>query len=80
MPEHPKRGGRVIESKHRFIAYPFDGGAEPPEGIAHVFLETTEHADRRRVSIDVGERAESRQVDECDRRDRRLKAVVRSDV
>jgi hypothetical protein len=75
--EHLKGGCRVGKSKHRFVTYPLDRRPDPSEGLAHQLLEAPKHRDCRRISIDVGNRAEARQIDERDGRDRGLEAVDR---
>ena len=78
--EHLKGGCRVRKSKHRFVTYPLDRRPDPSEGLAHQLLEAPKHRYCRRISIDIRYRAEARQIDERDGRDRGLEAVDSADV
>ena len=73
--EHLKGGCRVRKSKHRFVTDPLDRRPDPSEGFVHQLLEAPKHRYCRRISIDIRYRAEARQIDERDGRDRGLKAV-----
>ncbi len=67
--EHLKGGCRVRKSKHRFVTYPLDWRPDLPEGFAHQLLEAPKHRYCRRISIDIRNCAEARQIDERDGRD-----------
>ncbi len=78
--EHLKGGCRIRKSKHRFVTDPLDRRRDASKGLAHQFLEAPKHRYCRRISIDIGYRAEARQIDERDGCDRGLEAVDRADV
>ena len=69
--EHPQGGCRVGESEHRFVTDPLDRRLEPLEGLAHQ-LRAPKDRYGRRISVDVGYRAEAR-----DRRVRRSGGLQR---
>ena len=78
--DHLKGGCRVRKSKHRFVTYPLDRRPEPSEGLADQLLEAPKYRYRRRIAMDIRYRAEARQIDERDGRDRGLEAVDSADV
>lgn len=78
--QHLKGGFRVGKPKHGLVTYPLDGRPQAPEGLAHQLLEAPKYGYRRRISIHIRYRAEARQIDKRDGRDRGLEAFDSTDV
>jgi len=66
--EHLEGGRRVRKSKHRFVTDPLDRRPKLSERLTHQLLEAPKHRYCGRISIDIRYCAETRQVDESDRR------------
>ncbi len=67
--EHLKGGRRIRKSEHRFVTDPLDRRPKPSKRLAHQLLEAPKHRYCGRISIDIGYRAEAREIDERDGRE-----------